>query len=294
MPGMNKWILQPSTLQLLRFHFSFFLMPVFWFALSQVAEINYAHATLAFIVLHLLLYPASNGYNSYMDKDTGSIGGIKTPLQPTKELLHITIAMNIAAVLISCIIGTYFALGILCYILVSKAYSYRGIRLKKYPFLGYFTVIIFQGAVVFGLVYHACSGNHAPAVPYAPMIAASLLIGGFYPLTQIYQHRADIKDGVRTISYMLGYRGTFFYCGAVYAAAFIVLTCYFLNSGQENAFIIFSLGMLPVIVYFLLWAIKVWRNFLNADYKHTMQMNIIASACSNIVFSIIFINNHFE
>ena len=294
MPGTNKWVLQPSTLQLLRVHFSFFLMPVFWFALSQVTEVNVAHAILVFIVLHLLVYPASNGYNSYMDKDTDSIGGIKTPLQPTKELLHITIAMDVAAVILSCIIGIYFALGILCYILISKAYSYRGIRLKKYPFLGYFTVIVFQGAFIFGLVYYACSSNAASAVPYAPMIAASLLIGGFYPLTQIYQHRADFRDGVKTLSYTLGYRGTFFYCGFVYAAAFIVLTLYFFNNMQEDSFYIFSLGMLPVIIYFLAWAIKVWHNFLNADYKHTMQMNTIASLCTNISFLIIFINNHFE
>jgi 1,4-dihydroxy-2-naphthoate octaprenyltransferase len=38
----------------------------------------------------------------------------------------------------------------------------------------------------------------------AGMIAASLLIGGFYPLTQIYQHRQDKEDGVRTLSMLLG------------------------------------------------------------------------------------------
>lgn len=71
-------MLKSSTIQLLRFHFSFFLMPVFWLSLSQVKNIHTGNTIFVFIILHLLVYPASNGYNSYMDKDTSSIGGIKT------------------------------------------------------------------------------------------------------------------------------------------------------------------------------------------------------------------------
>ncbi|HJY22503.1 MAG TPA: hypothetical protein VJ279_06435, partial [Hanamia sp.] len=93
---MNKKL--QSTLQLLRFHFSFFLMPVYWFALSQVSDINWRDAALIFIILHLLVYPASNGYNSFMDKDTSPIGGVKNPMQPTKQLFTITLIMNVAAI----------------------------------------------------------------------------------------------------------------------------------------------------------------------------------------------------
>ncbi len=57
-------------------------MPVYWFALSQVNKINWYDAILIFIILHVFVYPASNGYNSFMDRDTGSIGGIKHPLNP--------------------------------------------------------------------------------------------------------------------------------------------------------------------------------------------------------------------
>jgi 1,4-dihydroxy-2-naphthoate octaprenyltransferase len=39
------------------------------------------------------------------------------------------------------------------YIGASKAYSYRGIRLKQYPVIGYLTVI-FPGAFTFWLVYY--------------------------------------------------------------------------------------------------------------------------------------------
>jgi 1,4-dihydroxy-2-naphthoate polyprenyltransferase len=191
-----------STIQLLRFPFSVFLLPVYLFAVSQVEKIDVPGLILSFLILHLLVYPASNGYNSYMDRDESSIGGVKNPMQPTKQLFHATLLMDALAVLLSLAVSVYFSMGILLYILVSRAYSYRGIRLKKYPILGYLSVVIFQGAVTFAISYHACSVGHPMQVPLLPALASSLLIGGFYPLTQVYQHEADKADGVHTISRM--------------------------------------------------------------------------------------------
>lgn len=124
-------MLQRSTIQLLRFHFSLFLLPVYLFALSQLHNINSGRAILIFIILHVLVYPSSNGYNSYMDRDEGPIGGLSKPMQPTKQLFYISIAMDFTAVIISIVISLYFSLGILLYILASRAYSYRRIRLKN-------------------------------------------------------------------------------------------------------------------------------------------------------------------
>lgn len=284
---MNKKF--QSTLQLLRFHFSFFLMPVFWFALSQVQHINWPHALLIFVILHLLVYPASNGYNSYMDRDTSPVGGIKNPLQPTKQLFFVTVILDVLAISCSFFISPVFAIGIFFYIIASRAYSYRRIRLKKYPVIGYLTVIIFQGAVTFFLVYHGSSGNHTLKIPVLAVIASALLIGGFYPLTQIYQHEEDKKDGVISISYLLGYEGTFIFTGIVYAFAFVVLGLYFYFQSHFADFIILQICMLPVIVYFVIWFAKVRKDKTEANFKNTMRMNLLASSCSNIGFIMILI-----
>ncbi|PWT95562.1 MAG: prenyltransferase [Bacteroidetes bacterium] len=269
-------------------------MPVYWFALSKVPQIQITDSILVFLILHVLVYPASNGYNSYMDRDEGSIGGIKNPLQPTRQLFITTLFMDFAAILLSLIISVYFSLGIFFYIAASRAYSFRGLRLKKYPILGYITVIVFQGAVTFALVYHGCSVNKSTGIPVIPMIASSLLIGGFYPLTQVYQHEADIKDGVKTISYLLGYRGTFIYCGIIYFIAFLLLGKYFYSSQQQKQFFIIATCMLPIIVYFTIWASKVWKDVSNANYENMMRINLIASLCTNLGFIIVLIYNHIE
>src|SRR6478752_5566387 len=147
-------IIQRSTIQLLRFHFSFFLMPVYWFALSQVVRPNGARALLIFIILHFLIYPSSNGFNSYMDRDEGSIGGLKSPLQPTRQLFYVSLVMDVLALILGFFISKYFVLAAFIYILASRAYSARSVRLKKYPVTGFLTVIVCQGALVFFMVYH--------------------------------------------------------------------------------------------------------------------------------------------
>lgn len=222
-----------------------------------------------------------------MDRDEESIGGIKKPLQPTKQLYWTSVFMDVVAVLLSFIISIWFALGIIGYILASRAYSYRGIRLKKYPVAGYLTVITFQGAVTFFLVYHGCSLEKTLDVPLLGMIVSSLLIGGFYPLTQIYQHEADKRDKVITLSYILGYRGTFVFTALIYIIAMSTLFYYFNTTANENKFFIIATAMLPVLVYFFYWAIRVWKDTKAADYAHTMRMNVIASACTNLGFLIL-------
>ncbi|MEO6813079.1 MAG: UbiA family prenyltransferase [Ginsengibacter sp.] len=279
---MNKSF--QSTLQLLRFHFSFFLMPVYWFALSRIPHINCQKAILIFFILHLLVYPASNGYNSYMDRDTSPIGGLKNPMEPTKQLFVVTILLDAVALGLSFFISKLFVVGIFFYILASKAYSYRKIRLKKYPVIGYLTVILFQGVLTFFLVYYGSSSNHNLQIPVIAMIVSGLLIGGSYPLTQIYQHNEDYKDGVITISYLLGYKGTFIFTGIVYAFAFISLAwLFYLNTDMVN-FLILQIFMLPVFVYFFIWFGKVIKNKSEANFKNAMGMNLLASICTNLGF----------
>jgi 1,4-dihydroxy-2-naphthoate polyprenyltransferase len=287
-------VIQKSTIQLLRFHFSFFLMPLYWFALSQTPSINWKDALLIFIVLHALVYPSSNGYNSYMDKDETAIGGIEKPLPPTKQLFFITIFMDVLAVIISLLVSVYFALGIVLYILASRAYSYRGIRLKKYPVIGYLTVVVFQGALTFWLVYYGASVEKSLYVPIATIAGAALLIGGFYPLTQIYQHEADKKDGVTTISSLLGYRGTFIFTAIIYTFAFSLLAYWFIATLQQIKFIVLQVFFIPVLLYFFAWAKKVWNNTTEANFKNTMQMNLRASICTNLAFITILILRFFE
>jgi 1,4-dihydroxy-2-naphthoate octaprenyltransferase len=154
--------------------------------------------------------------------------------------------------------------------------------------------IVFQGFFTFGLVYYSCGNSLTWNIPILPAIASSLLIGGFYPLTQIYQHQSDKKDGVITISYILGYRGNFIFCGIVYSIAMLLLSQYYINQHTLWKFFLFMTMGIPVVFFFLRWAKMVWHNFSAANFDNTMKMNLIASCCTNLAFLILLIAKYFE
>jgi len=282
-------MISDSTIKLLRIPFSFFLSPIYFFALAQVSQINWLNAGLIFVILHFLIYPASNGYNSYMDRDTESIGGLEKPPPASRQLFWISVVLDCIGILLSLIIGPLFTLVMLFYIGASKAYSYRGIRLKKFPYLGYLIVILFQGAVTFWLVYYGSNQEPALLVPWQGMVICSLLVGGFYPLTQIYQHRQDIEDGVNTISYKLGYTGTFIFCAVVYVLAWVFMAKFFIENKKGDQLLLIGIFFIPVIVYFIRWFVLVHKNNQKANFKNTMKMNWLAATCTNISFLILLI-----
>lgn len=287
-------MLTSSTIKLLRIPFSFFLSPIFFFALAQVPHIDWWKAGLVFLILHFFIYPASNGYNSYMDRDTESIGGLEKPPPPSNQLFITTIVLDIAGLLLSLLIHPVFAAVMILYIGASKAYSYRGIRLKKLPVTGYLVVIIFQGALTFWLVYFGSNADATWYVPWQGMVICALLIGGFYPLTQIYQHKQDLDDGVATISYKLGYTGTFVFCAVVYLCAFIFMAQFFIIQQQRNKLLVVSIFFIPIIVYFLIWFARVRKNNQAANFRNTMYMNWLAATCTNTAFLILLIWKWFE
>ncbi|HEX6191989.1 MAG TPA: UbiA family prenyltransferase [Chitinophagaceae bacterium] len=280
-------MLSASTVKLLRIPFSFFLSPLYFFALSEVQEIHWPKAILIFLILHFLVYPASNGYNSFMDRDTESIGGLEKPPPPSRQLYHVTIVLDLLAVLLSLLVSPLFAALMPLYIGASKAYSYRGIRLKKYPVIGYLTVILFQGAFTYWLVWYGSNQQTGLPFPWQGMLIATLLIGGFYPLTQVYQHRQDADDGVRTISYALGINGTFVFSSILYLLAWIFMAQFFILQKEAGKFAVVSIFFVPIVVYFIKWFIQVKKDNGAANFKNTMYMNWLAAICTNLSFIIL-------
>jgi 1,4-dihydroxy-2-naphthoate octaprenyltransferase len=136
---------------------------------------------------------------------------------------------------------------------------------------------------------HGSSNYKTTQVPLIGMVAAALLVGGFYPLTQIYQHREDRADGVTTLSYKLGYRGTFVFTAIVYALAMVTLGCYLALNLQLDHFFMIQVFLLPVLAYFFWWFYKVYHNINEANFKNTMRMNMIASFFTNAAFIFLFL-----
>ncbi len=276
------------ALPLLRIPFSLFLMPVFWFGLSALREpFSWGRAAAVFIILHLLVYPASNGYNSFYDKDEDSIGGLKAPPKVTPELLHLVYLFDALALVGALLLGWPFAMLVVIYLLVSKAYSYEGIRLKKYPLLSTAVVVVFQGAFTFLLTQVGVGATQTQIFEPTNLLLAlvsTLFLCGSYPLTQIYQHQEDARRGDRTLSLRLGIRGTFaFAAGGLLAGAGAMALAHWLR-GEVRNLLIFLVATGPVVALFARWAWLAWHDPALANFEWTMRMNKVSSLCLSAAF----------
>lgn len=263
----------------LRLPFSFFLMPVYWFAISQTPNLDESKAFWVFIILHFFIYPASNAYNSYFDKDEGSIGGLEKPPAVDKKLFWVSWIIDVLAVIISFfVLDWFFAFMIFIYGLVSKAYSDEGIRLKKYPILSWFIVGLFQGAFTyFSIIMVFNKDIEYLKSQILPAIISTLMLWAVYPMSQIYQHEEDAKRGDTTMSILLGIKGTFIFTAIIFSIAFAGFFYFF----SLDIFIILSIFNLPTLVFFGWWFLKTLKNGKQASFKNTMWLNLLASVCLN-------------
>lgn len=280
----------------LRIPFSLFLMPVFWFAISQTQNPDWGIVAGLFVLLHLLIYPASNAYNSYFDKDEGPIGGLENPPPVSLELYYISWILDIVAIIAAYFLGGWIlSVSLIIYSSISKAYSNDKIRLKKYPIISWLTVGFFQGAFTYLTIIQAVDKISLSEIwqnkYLVPAILSSLNLLGFYPMTQIYQHEEDARRGDVTMSRLLGIKGTFLFTASIFLIVTIGFFFYFqgVQIYNFNAFAVYLLVMSPVLIYFNLWFFKVLKNEKQADFYHTMRLNMFGSVCLNLFFILLLI-----
>lgn len=283
-----------STWLHLRIPFSYFLLPAYLFALSISPNFTASSLLWSFVIIHLLLYPASNGYNSYFDKDEHSIAVLKNPPPVTAALYYVSLALDVLAVMFSLIfINKLFAILVLIYGLVSKAYSHPSVRLKKYPIAGWLVVVIFQGLFTFLLCYAGINGFPLESLFRDKVVFGgallSLLLFASYPLTQVYQHDEDARHGDMTMSRLLGIRGTFYFALIFFIVAAAGFIFFFNKFYPGNWPIVFLVALSPVIIFFTIWFVMAIRNPKYASYRMTMWQNFIASTCLNVFFIYFFL-----
>ncbi|MCK8491783.1 UbiA family prenyltransferase [Spirosoma sp. RP8] len=263
---------------------------MFWFAVSQSTAPSIGKSILVLIVVHLLLYPASNAYNSYFDKDEGSIGGLETPPPVDKDLYWVSWLLDGIALLLGMFVNWPFIVYLLVYGFVTKAYSHDRIRLKKYPILSWFLISFLQGGITYVMTYISIND-----LPMSSLTQPKLLFGGvlatlnlmaLYPVTQVYQHEEDARRGDMTISRLLGVRGTFFTAIAIYIFSLIGFYKYFDGSYIVLLYLLF---LMPAIVFFLRWFWRVHQDAHFANYRYTMRMMWLSSIGLNSFFLLLIV-----
>jgi 1,4-dihydroxy-2-naphthoate octaprenyltransferase len=278
-----------STFLHLRIPFSFFLMPVYLFALGISPNLNGGRLFWSFIIIHLFLYPASNAYNSYFDKDEKSIGALKNPPPVEKGLYWMALLFDAIAIVLGYLkISLLFAVFLFIYGVASKAYSHPSIRLKKYPITSWFIAGFFQGFFTFMMAYVGINNfgleNLAREAVLLAAALSSVILWASYPMTQIYQHEEDAKHGDKTMSMLLGIKGTFYFAMIFFSIASLGFFFYFQTYYTINIALIFLLALAPVILFFMFWFVQALRDESKVNFSYTMWLNFISALCLNGFF----------
>ena len=282
-------MLTRSTWLHLRIPFSYFLLPVYLFALGISPNLEPDRMLWVFLIVHLLLYPASNGYNSYFDKDEKSIGGLRNPPPVNTGLYYTSLLLDVVAIVAGYIkVNLLFALMLLIYGLASKAYSHPSIRLKKYPIGGWLITGIMQGFFTFLMCYVGINdfevGNLLHIKVIFPALLTSLMLMGNYPMTQVYQHEQDRLHGDLTLSSRLGVRGTFLFVLIMFLITAGGFSAYFALYQSSKFVMDFMFFLFPVAAFFLYWMARVWQDSARVNYGNTMLLNFISATCLGAFF----------
>jgi 1,4-dihydroxy-2-naphthoate octaprenyltransferase len=118
------------------------------------------------------------------------------------------------------------------------------------------------------------------------------MLWGNYPLTQVYQHREDARRGDKTLSLVLGIKGTFTFASIVFLITGVSFAWYFIDRNQISILWIYLIAMAPIGLYFLIWFGFIIQNPEKyANYNWAMGMNTISAITLNAFFIYYFFEN---
>lgn len=197
---------------LLRLPFQLLLSPIFlWGYLLAGGTIN-AQLFVAYIAFHIFGYAGGTALNSYYDRDTGPVGGLAHPPPAPPHLFEFSLLWQGIGFALTLTINAIVASIYFVMFWMSLAYSHPRTRWKGKPFTALLTVMVGQGILPFYAGWATAVGNLTTGLNPDAIIAAisaTLIVGGLYPLTQIYQLDQDSGRGDLTVARRLGADASF-------------------------------------------------------------------------------------
>lgn len=166
----------------------------------------------AWLAFAVGLSGGATAFNSYYDRDTGPVSGLRRPPPVPPALLPFSIAVQAAGLILAAAVHPRLGALYLAAALLLGAYSHPAVRWKRRPLLSIAAVATGSGALVVLAGSFAASGG-APeggaGHALAGALAGALVIGGYYPLTQLGQEREDRARADNTFAVVYGREAAF-------------------------------------------------------------------------------------
>lgn len=235
----------------------------------------------AFVAVHVGLYGGATVFNSYYDADEGPIGFLKRP-PPVEPWSYVaSLYLQLAALVALLVVSWRAAVLGLVMVAMGIAYSHPRWRWKSRLHVGLVCVGVGQGALAVLLGYYATGGSGAPPTVTSVALAATLLVLGLYPLTQIYQIAEDAARGDQTMPVRYGWRVAMLF-SAIVSCAGVGLLLWSMNAvvswpGRVSWVLIWLLTMAVMGLYLWRWSRRFAVQSSEANHDAAIGLSLMVA-----------------
>ena len=207
----------------LRLHYQFLILSGGYLLGGFMAgEMNTQQYWLQFLNVHILLFGGATAYNSFWDKDTGPIGGLKNPPKMTKWMHPASLFFMFAGLALSFSVGGLYSTIFLLSLILFWLYSTPHARWKSTPVLSLIAIGGSTGAASVLLGTLAAGGAISIPVLLSTSGTASVLLS-IYPVSQVFQIEEDRARNDRTFAVLYGMEGIKRFFTAFYTLGSLLL-----------------------------------------------------------------------
>lgn len=265
----------------LRLPFQLLLSPIFLWGWLLSGGGWSASIALAFVCFHICLYGGATAFNSAYDRDVGPVGGMANPPPAPRLLLPFSILMKsigwLMALLVNPLVfgiyGMFFGLSVV--------YSHPRVRLKARPIASLLVIAFGQGALAFLAAWAAATGGLQSAANLIGILgaaAASLVVVGLYPLTQLFQIEEDRARGDRTIAVAWGPGASFgVSLACLVSGGGLLVGVLAVRFGFVDAVLV-GLGLTVELAAIATWSHSFDSRLIMSNYRRVMRLNVVCAS----------------
>ncbi len=197
-----------------------------------------------FANVHLLLFGGATAYNSYWDKDTGPVGGLRNPPSMCRWMWLASMVLQYAGLIIALLLSVSFAVIYTVSMGLFWLYSSPHFRWKGTPLSSLLAIGISTGTNSLLLGYLAAGNAGIRGDVWTAALGVALIILSLYPVSQLFQLDEDLERGDQTFAITFGFPGVIRFFQIAFGGGLILagLSLAALDWRTGTAFIITGMG----------------------------------------------------
>jgi len=268
----------------LRLHYQIFILSGGYLMGGVLAgEMDIMQYLLQFLNVHVLLFGGATAFNSWWDKDTGPVGGLKHPPKMKPWMHKLSLAFMFFGLMWAGAVSIIYAGIYLVSLFLFWVYSSPYGRWKGRPLRSLIAIGVSSGlnSVLLGTL--AAGGQITPMV-FLGSVGAMLILLSLYPVSQVYQVEEDRRRGDQTFALTYGFKIVKqFFVGNFTVGSFIIILVMYFISPYYGMLLFVGCTVSGILLSKIIAQLK--GN--DDEYKIVMKMKFLASLSFVLCFIVL-------